>query len=200
VTAVTGVIAVSAVIAGIVLLGPVRAAPHGGQGSRASRDLRAGRDRRDPSRLSRPHGGHGPTAAAVIAWGRAPPRLRVGCDSEYPPRSSRHHGGHGHTAGAVIAVTAAGAARRARRARRVGCDKQDPARPLKGGPGLIGCDARNRGFSRRGGLSRRGLRWPRHSTKMFDGREPRCRPWGPRRSRRQDRALEAAGDRNSKCF
>jgi hypothetical protein len=55
VTAVTGVIAMSAVIAGIVLLGPVRAAPHGGQGSRASRDLRAGRDRRDPSRLSRPH-------------------------------------------------------------------------------------------------------------------------------------------------
>jgi hypothetical protein len=49
VTAVTGVIAVSAVIAGFVLLGPVRAAPHGGQESRASRDLRAGRDRRDPS-------------------------------------------------------------------------------------------------------------------------------------------------------
>jgi hypothetical protein len=24
--------------------------------------------------------------------------------------------------------------------------------------------------------------------------------WGPRRSRRQDRALEAAGDRNNKCF
>jgi hypothetical protein len=48
--------------------------------------------------------------------------------------------------------------------------------------------------------SRRGLRWPRHSTKMSNGREPRCRPWGPRRSRRQDRALEAAGDRNSKCF
>jgi hypothetical protein len=28
--------------------------------------------------------------------------------------------------------------------------------------------------------SRRGLRWPRHSTKMSNGREPRCRPWGPR--------------------
>ena len=65
-TTVTGVIAVSAVIAGIILLGPVLVAPHGGQGSRASRDLRAGRDRRDP------HGGHGPTAAAVIAWGRTP--------------------------------------------------------------------------------------------------------------------------------
>jgi hypothetical protein len=70
---VTGVIAVSAVTTGIVLLGPVRAAPHGGQGSRASRDLRAGRDRRDPSRLPRPHGGHGPTAAAVIARGACPP-------------------------------------------------------------------------------------------------------------------------------
>jgi hypothetical protein len=73
VTAVTGVIAVIAVIAGIVLLGPVRAAPHGGQGGRSSRDLRAGRDRRDPSRLIRPHGGHGPTAAAVIARGPCPP-------------------------------------------------------------------------------------------------------------------------------
>jgi hypothetical protein len=48
VTAVAGVIAVS-VIAGIVFLGPFRAAPHGGQGSRASRDLHAGCDRRDPS-------------------------------------------------------------------------------------------------------------------------------------------------------
>jgi hypothetical protein len=69
VTAVTGVIAVSAVIAGIILLGPVRIAPHGGQGSRASRDLLAGRDRRDPSRLSRSYGGHGPTAVSVIARG-----------------------------------------------------------------------------------------------------------------------------------
>jgi hypothetical protein len=141
VTAVIGVIAVSAVIAGIVRLGPVRAAPHSGQGSRASRDLRAGSDRRDPSRLSRrPHGGHGSTAAAVIAWGRASRDLRVGCNRCDPPRSSSHHGGHGHTAGsvitagAVIAVTTAGAARRARRARRVGRDQQDPARPLKGVP------------------------------------------------------------------
>ncbi len=196
-TAVTGVIAVSAVIAGIILLGPVRAAPHGGQGSRASRDLRAGRDRRDPSRLSRPHGGHGPTAAAVIEWGRAPRDLRVGCDRGDPARSSLHHGGHGHTAGAVIAETAAGTARWARRARRVG---RDQASPLKGGPRLIGREARNRGFSRRGGLSRCGLRWQRHSTKMSNGREPRCRPWEPRRSRRQDRALEAAGDRINKCF
>jgi hypothetical protein len=43
--------------------------------------------------------------------------------------------------------------------------------------------------------SRRGLRWPLHSIKMSNGREPRCRLWGPRRNRRQDRALEAAGDR-----
>jgi hypothetical protein len=76
--------------------------------------LRAGRNRRDPSRLSCPHGGHGPTAAAVIAWGRAPRDLRGGCDRGDPPRSSRHHGGHGHTTGAVIAVTAAGAAPPAR--------------------------------------------------------------------------------------
>jgi hypothetical protein len=118
---VTAMIAVSAVIAGIVWLGrAVRAAPHGGQGSRASRDLHAGRDRRDPSLLLCPHCVHGPTAAAVIAWGRAPRDLRVGCDRGDPPRSSvssRHHGGHGHTASAVIAVTAAAAARRARRAR-----------------------------------------------------------------------------------
>jgi hypothetical protein len=45
----------------------------------------------------------------------------------------------------VIAVAAAGPARRACRARRVGRDQQDPARPLNGGPGLIGRDARNRG-------------------------------------------------------
>jgi hypothetical protein len=78
--------------------------------------LRAGSDRHEPSRLSCLHGGHGPTAAAVIAWGSAPRDLRVGCDRGDPPRSSRHHGGHGHTTGAVIAVTAAGAARPARRA------------------------------------------------------------------------------------
>jgi hypothetical protein len=78
--------------------------------------------------------------------GRASRDLRVGSDRCDPPRSSRHHGEHGHTAGAVIAVTAAGAARRARRARRVSCDQQEPARPLKGGPGLIGREARNRGF------------------------------------------------------
>jgi hypothetical protein len=46
--------------------------------------------------------------------------------------------------------------------------------------------------------SRRGLRWPWHSTKMSNGSEPRGRPWGPRQNRRQDRALEAAGDRNRK--
>jgi hypothetical protein len=35
-----------------------------------------------------------------------------------------------------------------------------------------------RGPSRLGGSSRSGLRWPRHSTKMSNGREPRCRPLG----------------------
>jgi hypothetical protein len=85
--------------------------------------------------------GHG------LRGGRASRDLCVGRDRCDPPRSSRHHCGHGHTAGAVIAVTAAGAASRARRARRVGRDQQDPARPLnlKGGPGLIGREARNRG-------------------------------------------------------
>ena len=67
--AVTAVIAVIVVIAGIILLGPVQVAPHDVHGVRASRDLRAGRDRRDPSRLSRSYGGHGPTAVAVIAQG-----------------------------------------------------------------------------------------------------------------------------------
>jgi hypothetical protein len=81
VTAVTGVIAVSAMIAGIVLPGPVRAARTLAigavppmtvvTGGRICRDLRAGRDRRDPSRLSRSHDGHGPNAGAVIAMSAA---------------------------------------------------------------------------------------------------------------------------------
>jgi hypothetical protein len=66
---VTGVIAVSSVIAGIVLLGPVRAARTVAKGAVLPVSSRAGRDRRDPSRLSRPHGGHGSTAGAVIAKG-----------------------------------------------------------------------------------------------------------------------------------
>jgi hypothetical protein len=77
VTAVTGVSAVIAVIAEIVSSGPVRAARTVAKGAvspvtavpadRLCCDLRTGRDRRDPSRSSRSHGGHGPTVGAVTA-------------------------------------------------------------------------------------------------------------------------------------
>jgi hypothetical protein len=155
-TAVTGVIAVSTVIAGFVLLGPsgpLRLVATGKVAVPPVTSVPAVTALTLP--IVTPQGAHGPTAAAVIARGRASRDLRVGSDTEVtggtaprnrcdPPRSSRHHGGHGHTAGAVIAVTAAGAARRAHRARRVGRDQQEPAR-LKGGPGLIGREACNRG-------------------------------------------------------
>jgi hypothetical protein len=77
VTAVTGVIAVIAVIAGIISSGPVRAARMVAKGAmspvtavfagRLRRDLRVGRYRRDSSRSSRSHGGHGPTVGAMTA-------------------------------------------------------------------------------------------------------------------------------------
>jgi hypothetical protein len=90
VTAVTAVIAVSAVIAvivGIVLSGPVRASHTVAKGPvppaavvtarrLLRRDIRVGRDRHDPLRSSRSHGGHGPTVGAVTAVtaaGAAPP-------------------------------------------------------------------------------------------------------------------------------
>jgi hypothetical protein len=94
---VTGVIAVIAVIAGIVSSCPVRAACTVAKGARAVSpvttvsagrlrlDLRAGRDRRDSSCSSRSHDGHGPTVSTVTA-------------------------GHGPTVGAATAVTVAGAA------------------------------------------------------------------------------------------
>jgi len=74
VTAVTGVIAVIAVIAGTILSGPARAARTVVKGAvspetavfagRPRRDLRAGRDRRDSSRSSCAHGGHGLAVAS----------------------------------------------------------------------------------------------------------------------------------------
>jgi hypothetical protein len=173
---VTGVIAVSAVIAGFVWLGPSGPLCTGAKGAVPPvTSVLAVLAVTLPGCHARTVG-TGPPPPQRLRGGRGPRDLRVDSDRCDPPRSSRHHGGHRHTSGAGIAVTAAGAARRARRARRVCRDQQDPASPLKGGPGLIGRDARNRGFSRRCGLSRRGLRWPRHSTKMSNGREPRCRP------------------------
>jgi hypothetical protein len=153
VTAVTAVIvgtrisrAVTAVITAPAATAVTRRAfvtrPGGGGDHRGRRDRR---DRGDGIPL-----GFAVAAVTTVAVELRPARALIWWGEGLSCRRKRHDRGifvlGAHFAPwPKVVVTAAGAARRARRARRVGRDQHDPARPLKGGPGLIGREARNRG-------------------------------------------------------
>jgi hypothetical protein len=112
--------------------------------------------------------GHGHTAGAVIARGGVPPVTSVPATT-LPARHA--HGGHGPTAGAVIVVTAAGVAPPGCACRtrpgRAGSSGPGPlVPPVKWCPGLIRGEAHVIVVIILSS-SRRGLRWPRHSTKTF---------------------------------
>jgi hypothetical protein len=102
--------------------------------------------------------------------------------------------GTGATVGAVTAVTAAVAFPPGFAVAAVTAVTVEPRPPVRSSSVTIAessCRVRT---------SRRGLRWPRHSTKCLMAVSYAAGRWEPRRSRRQDHALETAGDRNKKCF
>jgi hypothetical protein len=150
--------------------------------------------RRGGTRLPRPpsRGRDGPrawpppaaTLGSLAAARRDPPRLLC-----------RLRGGHGHAGAAVAAAPAAPAGTVARR----GPPWAPPRRHGQFGPAVARSPTLTPAV-RRCEVSRRGRRCRFSQTKRATAVSHAAGRREPRRSRRQDRALEAAGDRNNNYF